>query len=221
MRPRSRRIGRFRCQIAIRQGKIVDARHWAFSPTVYIRAKVDNPRLWGLFLFRIARGEIKQHSIREGSCLGWLNARRTRRSFCKRIMRWDRPIPSSEIGRPHGHTRTRRSLTITPVSAARMPFSMAAMTRAYAAWALRQVSSILPRCGREAPLARELGHSARRGAAFSQQASLGSTRRRRRRVTDTRMSRFPLHLFSERKPKSKELTVPGSGEFFGRTYLRK
>ena len=52
---------------------------------------------------------------------------------CRRITRWDRPMPSSEIGRSAGYTWSRRSLTMTAVSTARMPFSTAAMTHACAA----------------------------------------------------------------------------------------
>ena len=95
------------------------------------------PALWGICLFRIVRGEIQTGLNLAEQLLDLAQARRTRASFCRRTTRWDGPMPSSEIGRPQRHTWSRRSPAMTAVSTARMPFSMAAMTRACPPWAMR------------------------------------------------------------------------------------
>ena len=95
------------------------------------------PALWGICLFRIVRGELQTGLNLAEQLLDLAQARRTRASFCRRTTRWDGPMPSSEIGRPQRHTWSRRSPAMTAVSTARMPFSMAAMTRACPPWAMR------------------------------------------------------------------------------------
>ena len=83
------------------------------------------PALWGLWLFHIARGEIQTARNLGEQLLGLAQrARGPGCSFCRLITRWDRPIRSSEIGRPPGHTWSEAIALYDPRAAPRACLSL-------------------------------------------------------------------------------------------------